>query len=398
MPKRLCSITLTPDEETIIAADKFGDVYSLPLHPSDDYAFSKTARDAPNGTFQPSATQLTVHTKGNLEALRQQQEQKKRNPRKEGPDFEHKLLLGHVSLLTDVLVASAEISGQQRRFILTADRDEHVRISRYPQTHIVHGYCLGFGDFVSKICTVPWSQNFLIVGSGEPSLEVFDWQRGTLVSQVTFDGHVQDVLKSIVPDDNDERSFSKLAVSGIWPVAVSTSLRGTSLSGDSGGFFLVALEGLPCLLSFYFTQEGRLQYRQNIPLGGNVLDVTVNMEKHITAIVSIDNVHVPGSMLKQRTETSQSDAIITFELDSTSLQWSRSATGFTLTSGDVQELQEVPSENSTQAARSSRARGEYSTLGEFLYGLENLRKKRELYTEDLEGSVEGTEETVQQET
>ena len=398
MPKRLCSITLTPNEETIIAADKFGDVYSLPLHPSDDYAVPKTARDSSNGIFQPSATQLTVHTKGNLEALRQQQERKKRNARKEGPDFEHKLLLGHVSLLTDVLVASAEVSGQQRQFILTADRDEHVRVSRYPQTHIIHGYCLGLRDFVSKICIVPWSQNFLIVGSGEPSLEVFDWQRGTLISRITFDEHVQDAMGSILPDHNDERSCSKLAVSGVWPVAVSTSPRDTSLSGDSGGFFLVALEGLPWLLSFSFTREGQLQCRQKITLGGNVLDVAVNIGKHITAIISIDNVHVPGSMLKQRTETSQSDAIITFELDSTSLQWSKSITGFTLPFGDVQELQEVPSEDLTQTVRSSRARGEYSALGEFLYGLENLRKKRGLYLEDLEGSVEGTEETVQQET
>lgn len=398
MPKRLCAIALTPDEQTIIAADKFGDVYSLPLHPSDDYVTPKPTLDAPNGELQPSATELTVHTKGNLEALRQQQEQKKRNARKEGPDFEHKLLLGHVSLLTDVVIASAEASGKQRHYILTADRDEHVRVSRHPQTHVIHGYCLGFQEFISKLCIVPWSRQHLIVGSGECSLKVFDWQRGTLVSQFRFREQLQDELKSIMPDDSDERSFSKLAVSGIWPVPVSGSQHTSRFGNEAGGFFLVALEGLPQLFGFCFIQGGQLHYSQNIPLDGNVLDVAVavNMEEQTRVIVSIDTVHIPGSMLRQRTETSQSDSIITLELDATSLQWSRSRTGFSLSSRDVQDLQEVPPESPTQAARSSRARGEYSALGEFLYGLENLRKKRGVHGEDLEESVAGVDEFEQE--
>ena len=397
MPKRLCSIALTPDEQTVIAADKFGDVYSLPLCPSDDYVVSKPALDTPNGAFQPSATELTVHTKGNLEALRQQQEQKKRTARKEGPDFEHKLLLGHVSLLTDVVVASAEVSGKLRRFILTADRDEHVRVSRYPQTHVIHGYCLGFRDFVSRMCIIPWSPRYLIVGSGEPSLKVFDWQRGMLVAQATSDDQLQEVLKSSVPDDGDERSISKLTVSGIWPVAIDKSQHQPSLGYQSGGFLLVALEGLPHLFSFFLTQEGSMEYRQKISLGGNVLDVVVNMEKQTSAIVSLDNVHVRGSMLRQATETTKSDFIITLVLDAKTLQWSRSDTGFQLKSNDVESLQEAPIETPDQTARSSRARGEYSALGDFLYGLENLRKKRGQYAEDLEESAEGIEEPMQQE-
>lgn len=54
--------------------------------------------------------------------------------------FEHKLLLGHVSMLTDI--ALVVLNG--RNYIITADRDEHIRISRgIPQSHIIEGFCLG---------------------------------------------------------------------------------------------------------------------------------------------------------------------------------------------------------------------------------------------------------------
>ncbi len=398
MPKRLCSIALSPDEQTIIAADKFGDVYSLPLYPSDEYIALQSKEDATNGEPQPSATALTVHTKGNLEALRQQQEQKKRKARKDGPAFEHKLLLGHVSLLTDVTIASTEDLGKQRHFILTADRDEHVRVSRYPQTHVIHGYCLSFRDFVSKICIVPWNEKFLIVGSGEPSLNVFDWQLGTLLSQFTFDDQLQEMLQGVIADDVNERSLAKLAVSGIWPASINRSEHRSSPEEDGGGIFLVALEGFPYLFSLCLTRERRLQCRQSISLSGNVLDVAVNVEEQTMAMISVDNVHLPGSMLRQRTDVRDSDfSIITLELDSTTLQWSRPAVGFSLKSNDVEDLQELLPETPTEAARSSRARGEYSALGEFLYGLENLRKTRGLHTEDIEQSVEGAEEGLQEE-
>src|SRR4051794_6322610 len=103
MPKRLCAVVLTPDEYTILAGDKFGDAYALPLHPKQFGAISSADREKASTEFQPSATELTVHTKGNREALRQQREQKTAAPKKEGPTFEHKLLLGHVSLLTDLI-------------------------------------------------------------------------------------------------------------------------------------------------------------------------------------------------------------------------------------------------------------------------------------------------------
>jgi tRNA (guanine-N(7)-)-methyltransferase subunit TRM82 len=242
MPKRLCAIVLTPDDSTILAADKFGDVYSLPLQDrpaaptSATHGFRKPAAD-----FKPSATELTVHTKGNLEALRQQREQKAAAKTKEGPNFEHKLLLGHVSLLTDLVIAEADAAGKRRQFILTADRDEHIRVSRGPsQAHIIQNYCLGHKEFVSKLSILPSQPDILVAGSGETFIKAFHWQTGQLVRDFSVLQIISNAISSSPHDLSEHKSLRKLAVSGIWPV--KTKIEPVSVAGKAA-FVLVAFEG-----------------------------------------------------------------------------------------------------------------------------------------------------------
>lgn len=202
MPKRPCSITLTTDNSTILCADKFGDVYSLPLtgHTVEPSATASNAkRDSTNKTdrdsrpsFVPSATILTVHTKRNREALRQQQ--KVTNPKagKRSLNFDHQLLLGHVSLLTDLACVSVTSSLlKPRDYILTSDRDEHIRVSRgIPQAHIIEGFCLGHTEFVSKLCIPRAYPHLLISGGGDDYLLVWDWLAGSIRQKIDVRSYV----------------------------------------------------------------------------------------------------------------------------------------------------------------------------------------------------------------
>jgi tRNA (guanine-N(7)-)-methyltransferase subunit TRM82 len=380
MPKRLCSIALAPHEKTIVAADKFGDVFSLPLHPSADYVAFKGSTVSLDGVFQPAASELTVHTKGNIQALRQQQARKKSTPQKDKPEFEHKLLLGHVSSLTDITIVTTETASQRRHFVLTADRDEHVRISRYPQTHIIHGYCLGFQDFVSKLSILPWATYLLVVGGGEPSLRVFHWQDGRLLSETMFDGILKEAIKGSIPPDEKDRSPNKIAVSGIWPLQTADALM------------LVALEGLPLLFSFSVKNNGSLEHKQTIQFDGNVLDVAIRPRDQPCAWVSLDYVHIPGSMTRQRPDSMGCEPLVHILLDETNLQWLQSDKKLPLDVDAIVSSKDVPNSTLEQPTRSSRAKGEYSFLGEFLYGLENLRKKRGFY-EDVDESTEMNDES-----
>jgi tRNA (guanine-N(7)-)-methyltransferase subunit TRM82 len=59
--------------------------------------------------------------------------------------------------------------------------------------------------------------------------------------------------------------------------------------------FLIACEGVPALFSFTF--GGSSASGEAVPLNGNVLDVTFLdlSQSTCTAVVSVDNVHKPGS-------------------------------------------------------------------------------------------------------
>lgn len=237
MPKRPCAIEVLPDNETIICGDKFGDVYSLPLLPSNkaDTSEAQPAEDtpAPEQAFKPAASTLTVHSQRNRRALEMQQKQKLFMPKKEALAFEHKLLLGHVSMLTDVCHASQEVDGKTRNYIITADRDEHIRVSRgIPQAHIIEGYCLGHKEFISKICLVP-GQSLLVSGGGDDWLGVWDWPSFTLKATINVQDRLKSLAQASIPDKD-----GKIAISGLWTVPLGSN-------GDSA--LVVASERVPAL-------------------------------------------------------------------------------------------------------------------------------------------------------
>lgn len=223
MPKRPCSLALTTDGQTILSADKFGDVYALPLVPQPEEteaaavsaegisestpasaSASVSATPIPASAPAPriGANVFTVHSQRNRRALEDQQRQLEANARrdlpKEGPRFAHEVLLGHVSMLTCVLSAR---DAQGRPYIITADRDEHIRISRgAPQSHVVESYCLGHASFVSALCnpsSTASQSHILISGGGDDALFIWDWLTGALLGTADLLSHVREVLPDI---------------------------------------------------------------------------------------------------------------------------------------------------------------------------------------------------------
>jgi WD40 repeat protein len=78
-----------------------------------------------------------------------------------------RLLLGHTaSMLTDIAIVDRDdiASSSRRRLLLTADRDEKIRISQFPDSYILEGFLLGHTAYVTAFTTIPSS--YLAVSCG----------------------------------------------------------------------------------------------------------------------------------------------------------------------------------------------------------------------------------------
>lgn len=270
MPKRPCAILVTPDNKTIVCGDKFGDVYSLPLLPKEDIQSETSIPQdtAPAKAFTPTATNLTVHTAKNRRALESQLRQKELKARSKEPlKFEHQLLLGHVSMLTDVQHVTQHVDGHPRHFIITSDRDEHIRISRgIPQAHVIERYCLGHKEFISKLCLLPES-NLLVSGGGDDWLGCWDWVSGELRAKVDLKASLDGIHAKHKKQDGED-SERHVAVSGLWAVRDSQ---------DGQTILLAASEKIPALLavSASMMSSGNSTAKA-IELPANPLDVTAS--------------------------------------------------------------------------------------------------------------------------
>lgn len=77
-------------------------------------------------------------------------------------------VIGHVSMLTTVLVL------QTQGKIITADRDEHIRVSKWPQGWEIEHFLLGQRKFVSALALHPLDPNILITAGGDDTLRLWD--------------------------------------------------------------------------------------------------------------------------------------------------------------------------------------------------------------------------------
>jgi len=153
--KRASAITYDITESTIIVADKTGDVYSFPW-PLSPLSLSK------------------------YDKIRSLPPVDDKNPLTKASDERYMgtFLLGHSSSV----VACTLNTAPWGRILITVDRDEHVRMSIFPQTWIIHAMGLGHTAFVSAVVGV---DDGIVTAGGDNRVILWDFN-GVLRREYTI--------------------------------------------------------------------------------------------------------------------------------------------------------------------------------------------------------------------
>ncbi|XP_024142858.1 tRNA (guanine-N(7)-)-methyltransferase non-catalytic subunit wdr4 [Oryzias melastigma] len=82
------------------------------------------------------------------------------------------LKLGHLSMLLAVVISPDD------RFIITADRDEKIRVSHRRSPYNIQAFCLGHHQFVSALHIPAGRPHWLLSGSGDGTVKLWEFESG----------------------------------------------------------------------------------------------------------------------------------------------------------------------------------------------------------------------------
>ena len=108
---------------------------------------------------------------------------------------------GHVSVVTSLVIT------KDNKRLITADRDEHIRVSRFPKSYVIDTFCLGHESFVSALHVPSTHPDLLISGGGDSSLFIWRWATGSLFFNLPLESAVfpHRCVKAEMRRDKSER-------------------------------------------------------------------------------------------------------------------------------------------------------------------------------------------------
>lgn len=153
-------------------------------------------------------------------------------------------LLGHLSMVLDVQISHND------RYIITADRDEKIRVSSFPLSYMISAWCLGHTQLVSSLCLCSQAAGTarLLSSAGDSMIRLWDYTTGTELAQCNVYTACKDQQIAV----NNELDEEGCVVSQVV---------------ESGGYVCASVEQCNSLLFFRLGANNQLSELGGVNLG-----------------------------------------------------------------------------------------------------------------------------------
>lgn len=249
-PKRPSCVATTKGDANLLVGDKFGDVYSVDLLSTEPLILSSSE----------TAKENDKSTTGGLQPI-----------------------LGHVSMLVDLKMA--ENNGKE--FIITADRDEHVRVTNFPEAYDIERWLFGHKEFVSALTLIPWNSEILVSGGGDDFLAVWNWAEGKLLQQF----EIRSLISEYLNEENHTalRKGSELEISVSSIVALPGHHQVAVLCEATRAVLILAMDEATGVLTHQYTYvHPTSRILALAPVGANRLAVSFDSADNLIDIFSVE--------------------------------------------------------------------------------------------------------------
>ncbi|KAF4147818.1 WD domain G-beta repeat domain-containing protein [Phytophthora infestans] len=156
-------------------------------------------------------------------------------------DRDLKTLLGHTtSMVTHVAV------NHDSSLLLTADRDEKLRVSRFPNAAIIESYCLGHAASLTKVACSVVTPELVVSTSMDNTLKLWQMTTGKLLASETLLPGVEVSLEPLDEEASDDsgRQAAKSLINVSLTVCPKTNIVAVLVNYQHVRFFEIVADTL----------------------------------------------------------------------------------------------------------------------------------------------------------